>query len=145
MKQSANIDLIGPAILAAQTKLEAVKKSASNPFFKSKYADLNAIIEAVQETLNKEGIALLQPHDGNTVETVLMHKSGQFLSSSTPIVVAKQNDPQALGSAISYARRYGLQSFVCLPSEDDDGERAMGRKEPAPAAIKSTPKTKGDF
>jgi hypothetical protein len=130
MNQSEQIDKISAALNRAQKKLGSVKKDSSNPFFKSKYADLTSVIEAVKETLNAEEIAILQPHNGNTVETVLLHSSGQFLTSSTPVVVAKQNDPQALGSAISYARRYGLQSFVCLPAQDDDGEAAMDRPKP---------------
>jgi hypothetical protein len=62
------------------------------------------------------------------VETVLLHESGEFISSLTEVLCAKQNDPQAHGSGISYARRYGLQSLVNLGSADDDGESAMGRQ-----------------
>jgi hypothetical protein len=113
---------------------------SENPFFKSSYADLPAVLSAVKEPLNNNGITILQPHETETnvvenavvtnhyVETILLHnESGEFISSRTPIVCAKQNDPQALGSAITYARRYGLQSLVSLPAEDDDGEAAMDR------------------
>lgn len=62
------------------------------------------------------------------VRTLLLHESGEFLGSDTEIVCAKQNDPQALGSAISYARRYGLQALLGLAAEDDDGEKAMVRQ-----------------
>ena len=84
--------------------------------------------------LLEEGISVLQPtvsiNGKNYVRTLLLHESGESLHCDTEIVVAKQNDPQAQGSGISYARRYGLQSFVNLGSEDDDGERAMGRGKP---------------
>lgn len=103
----------------------SAKKGASNPFFKSKYADLNSVLEAVKEALNSNGITILQPHfsneRGDFVSTVLLHESGEWISSETRLEVAKKNDPQALGSSITYARRYGLQSLVGLPAEDDDG------------------------
>lgn len=125
---------IAKALVEVQKEMGSVKKGADNPFFRSKYADLTSIIQTVMPVLNKHGISVLQKQEtGNettpaSVITTLLHESGEEVSSRTPIVVAKQNDPQALGSAISYARRYGLQSLVCLPAEDDDGERAMGRK-----------------
>ena len=127
MNRSDSIANISAALNAAQKELGSVKKGALNPHFKSNYADLTAVIDAVKETLNKHGITILQPHTDNCVETVLLHTSGEYLSSLTPIILAKENNPQALGSAISYARRYGLQSLVCLPAEDDDGEAAMDR------------------
>ena len=107
-------------------------KDAKNPFFKSSYADLNAVREACLPALNANGVSVLQPTvhaEGKAyVETVLLHESGEFISSLTEILCAKQNDPQAHGSGISYARRYGLQSLVNLGSADDDAEGAMGRQ-----------------
>lgn len=132
MKTSESIIKITPAFLAAQKKIESVIKDQNNPFFKSKYADLSSVIGACKEQLNKEGIAVLQPIDGMSVETVLVHESGEWFSSSTPIVSKDENNPQALGSAITYAKRYGLQSMVLLPAEDDDGQ----------AATKQTPEQK---
>jgi hypothetical protein len=111
-------------------------KDSKNPFFKSSYADLNAVREACLPALNANGVSVLQPTvhvDGRAyVETVLLHESGEFISSLTEVLCAKQNDPQAHGSGISYARRYGLQSLVNLGSTDDDGEGAMGRINSAP-------------
>lgn len=130
MIKSESIAKIAAALTKAQTEMGSVKKGAANPFFKSKYADLTSVIEAVKDVLNKNDITILQPHDNSSVETILLHSSGEYIGSSTPIVCAKQNDPQALGSAISYARRYGLQSLVALPAEDDDGEKAMSRVQP---------------
>jgi hypothetical protein len=111
------------------------KKGAVNPFFKSKYADLNSIREAVIPTLNANGISVLQPivHvDGkNFVKTILLHETGEMMESLTEIVYNKINDAQAQGSGISYARRYSLQSFVCVGADDDDGQKAV---EPKPNA-----------
>lgn len=126
---------IATALLQAQKEMSGVKKDANNPFFKSKYATLEAVIEASKDALNKNGIIALQPHGkdefGFFVKTVLIHsESGESLESRTDVICAKQNDPQALGSAITYARRYGLQSFLLLPAEDDDAESAMNRQQP---------------
>ena len=123
---------IATALLKAQSEMSNPKKGATNPFFKSKYADLNAIREAVIPTLNDNGISVLQPivHvDGkNFVKTILLHESGELMESLTEIIYNKQNDAQAQGSGISYARRYALQSFVCVGSADDDGQKAVQSK-----------------
>lgn len=128
---TSSIDQLAPAILAAKKKMTNAVKDAKNPFFKSKFADLNSVREASEPALAEEGISVLQPmvqKDGKTyIRTMLLHTSGQFLASDTEVVCAKQNDPQAYGSAISYARRYGLQALVSLGAEDNDGEEAMGR------------------
>jgi hypothetical protein len=104
------------------------KKGNTNPFFKSKYADLNAVREAVIPILNENGITVLQPlvhNDGkNFVNTILLHESGEMMESFTEIIYSKTNDAQAQGSGITYARRYGLQSFVCVGADDDDGNKA---------------------
>ena len=158
MKTSETIKNISEALNKAQKEMGAVKKGADNPFFKSKFADLPSVIEAVKEPLNKNGITILQPHstvvkegigtEGNTVihfvETVLVHESGEFISGETPVFLPekKRNDPQALGSAITYARRYGLQSLLSLPAEDDDGEKAMVRNS-APKKIEEPLKQSG--
>jgi hypothetical protein len=122
---------IAKAILKAQKEMGNAIKDSKNPFFKSKYADLNSVREASIPVLNGAGISVLQPTvyiDGNSfVRTTLLHESGESVTSDTQIVCAKANDPQALGSAISYARRYGLQSLLCIGAVDDDAEASMGR------------------
>lgn len=134
MKTSEQINEISKALVKAQSEMGNASKDAKNPFFKSKFADLNAIREAAIPVLNANNIMVLQPMtmiDGRTfVETVLLHSSGQFISSMTEIVVpeAKRSDPQAHGAAQSYSRRYGLQSLVCIGAEDNDGEGAVERK-----------------
>ena len=129
---------ISQALLKAQRNMGNATKGASNPFFKSRYADLNAVREAVLPSLNENGITVLQlmvpgltnPVTGEMKEylrTLLLHESGEMLSSDTEIVCAKRNDPQSYGSAVSYARRYGLQAMLCIGAEDDDGEKGMAR------------------
>jgi hypothetical protein len=129
--------LIATALLKAQSEMSNAKKGAVNPFFKSKYADLNSIREAVMPVLNANGISVLQPivhiEGKNFVKTMLLHESGEFMESLTEIIYNKQNDAQAQGSGISYARRYSLQSFVCVGADDDDGQKAVEipKKQPA--------------
>ena len=123
---------IATALLKAQTEMSNPKKGTTNPFFKSKYADLNSIREAVIPVLNSNGISVLQPivhtDSKNFVKTILLHESGESLESLTEIVYNKINDAQAQGSGISYARRYALQSFVCVGADDDDGQKAVQNK-----------------
>lgn len=120
---------IAKALIKAQSNMGNANKGATNPFFKSKYADLNAVREAVLPALNECNIAVLQPieHiDGkNFVKTMLLHESGESIESYTEIMYSKQNDAQAQGSGISYARRYGLQSMLCIGAEDDDAQKAV--------------------
>lgn len=130
---------IATALLKSQSEMSNPKKGATNPFFKSKYADLNAIREAVIPTLNENGISVLQPivhvEGKNFVKTILLHESGELMDSLTEIIYNKQNDAQAQGSGISYARRYALQSFVCVGADDDDGQKAVQQKPNATTEI----------
>lgn len=126
MNKSDSIIKVTTAYLKAQKEIGAAVKDSSNPFFKSKYADLGSVMEACKKALNDNGISVLQPINGDEVETILVHESGEWFSSSTKIVCKASNDPQAYGSAITYARRYGLQSMVFIPAEDDDGNKANG-------------------
>jgi hypothetical protein len=147
--QSEQISNLAAALLKAQRDIGAALKGASNPFFKSKYADLRTVIEAVKGPLNSNGITFLQAVDSRTLEgadhpvidTILLHESGQFLSTRTPVFCAKPNDPQAFGSGITYSKRYALQALLGIPTTDDDGEAAMGRKSKAngSAQTDSTP------
>jgi len=123
---------IAKALVAAQKEMGNAKKDSVNPFFKSKYADLNSVREACMPALNNHGIAVLQPHvhiDGkNFVKTLLLHESGEYIECLTEIIYNKINDAQAQGSGISYARRYGLQSLINIGAEDDDGNKAVEPK-----------------
>lgn len=134
MNKSETIGKLATALVKAQASMGSAIKDSNNPFFKSKYADLTEVIETVKKPLNDNGISFLQivelADNGNqVVETTLLHESGEFISGKTLVVTAKQNDPQALGSAITYAKRYGLQAICGLPTDDDDGEAAMARKQ----------------
>jgi hypothetical protein len=130
---------IATALLKAQSEMSNPKKGSTNPFFKSKYADLNSIREAVIPILNANGISVLQPivhvDNKNFVKTILLHESGEYLESLTEIIYNKINDAQAQGSGISYARRYSLQSFVCVGADDDDGQKAVQPKPNATTEI----------
>jgi hypothetical protein len=128
METSQSITKISAAILKAQMGMGTAHKDAQNPYFKSKYADLNSIREACMPALNSNGISVLQPtvqiEGRNFVQTILLHESGEFISGLTEIVYNKPNDAQAQGSGITYARRYGLQSLMNVGAEDDDGNKA---------------------
>lgn len=125
----SNMKEIAKALIEAQKQMGNAKKDSTNPFFKSKYADLNSVREACIPALNHHGIAVLQPTvhiDGkNFVKTLLLHESGETIEGLTEIIYNKVNDAQAQGSGISYARRYGLQSLINIGAEDDDGNKAV--------------------
>jgi len=141
--QTEQITELAIDLLKAQKEIGSAKKDALNPFFKKSYADLLSVINTVKEPLNANGITFLQAvnvgeNGTSVVDTMLLHESGQYLVSSTPVICAKQGDPQAFGIGVTYAKRYGLQSLLGVPSDDDDGEGLMDRKK-TPAA-QPTPK-----
>ena len=142
MKEQTSISQFAKAFIEAQKEMGNATKESANPFFKSKYADLNSIREACLPALNKHGIAVLQPivqvEGKNYVKTLLLHESGESMECLTEIIFAKQNDAQAQGSGITYARRYGLQSLVNVGAEDDDGNKAS--ETPKQQPIKNLPK-----
>jgi hypothetical protein len=119
---------ISQALVKAQKAFAPALKTNANPFFKSKYADLTVCIEAVIDALHTNGIALIQRnHDcdnGVKVETILLHESGQEFSGGILHVPALKSDPQAYGSALTYARRYSLMATCGIAPEDDDGNAA---------------------
>lgn len=145
MNKSESISILAASLIKAQKEIGGAKKDAKNPFFHSTYADLGAVMEACKNALNDNGIVVLQPigsdEIGVYVETVLLHESGEFISDRMRISVKEENNPQAQGSAITYARRYSLQSMVFIPAEDDDGESAMKRSSTPP--VKPQPKPTG--
>lgn len=115
------------ALIKAQQSMESVKKDSLNPHFKNRYASLEAVIDATSKVFQEHGFAVMQPCGrdelGMYVETKLLHSSGVTFSSLVYLVLSKQ-DMQGLGSAITYARRYGLLGMACLAPEDDDGNLA---------------------
>lgn len=123
------------AMAAAFGEIEGATKSANNPHFKTKYADLTAVIDAIKPALINHGLFFTQhpkpSEKGITVETVLHHASGDHLSLGELFVPANKQDAQGFGSALTYARRYALVTAFGVPVEDDDGNAAS--KAPAPA------------
>lgn len=132
--QSPDITKLAESLMAVQLILKPAKKDSVNPHFKKSYADLSSIWEACRDPLIQNGFSVAQlpgkDDQGNYVETLLLHTSGQWLSSKTYTIPVK-NDPQAVGSAITYARRYGLAAMVGVCPEDDDAESAMDRDRPS--------------
>lgn len=135
---------IAAALVKAQKGFSPALKTSSNPHFRSKYADLSACVEAVIDSLNDHGIALLQmTHectDGVIVETVFVHDSGEMLSAGKLHVPAAKHDPQGYGSALTYARRYSLMAACGIAPEDDDGNAASKPKVEAKPQPKPEPK-----
>lgn len=132
---------IAAALVKAQKGFSPALKTATNPHFKSKYADLAACVEAVVDSLNSNGIYLLQQshecNDGVTVETTFIHESGETLSAGKLHVPATKQDAQGYGSALTYARRYSLMAACGMAPEDDDGN-AAAKKPVAKGVIKPT-------
>lgn len=137
MEKSEKIDKFAAALVKAQNEMAGAKKDSDNPFFKSKYADLTSVWLAVKEALHNNGFCVVQSPisvDGRIgVTTLLMHESGQYVQDEFTLGVKKQNDPQADGSSITYARRYSLAAFTGCCPEDDDANKAAGQGEKKPA------------
>jgi hypothetical protein len=131
MKTSENTDKIIPAYIKAEHEVGAVKKTASNPHFRSKYADLEAVMDACSGALANNGLAVWQSISDGQLITRLFHTSGQWMEGHTPLIIAK-NDMQGLGSAFTYARRYGLMAILGIAPEDDDGNAASATIIPLP-------------
>ena len=111
------------ALSRAKTEIGAISKEATNPFFKSKYFDINQLLEHVQPLLDKHGLMIAQPIIDGRVMTIIYHiETGENLKSG--IDLPNIQDPQKLGSAITYYRRYTLASLLALQSTDDDGNHA---------------------
>jgi hypothetical protein len=119
------------ALVKAQQEMGAVLKNAKNPHLKSKYADLGSVIDATFPALHANGFAVMQPAGmddmGQFVETHFCHISGKTFSSRIYLVIGK-NDMQGVGSAHTYARRYGLLAMAGVAPEDDDGEATKAPK-----------------
>jgi ERF superfamily len=119
---------VSAALVKAQRNFAPALKSATNPHFKSRYADLAACVEAVIDALNSAGIMLMQKQHqcdgGIAIETVFIHESGETISAGILSVPASKQDPQGYGSALTYARRYSLIAACGIAPEDDDGNAA---------------------
>ncbi len=141
---SPSIGALASALCEFQKELTGVAKNSSNPFYGSKYADLAAIWQTIREPLTKNGLSLVQmPCSSDPkvakMTTLLIHTSGEFMGSSFSLALLKdkkgvglveQHDPQTVGSAITYARRYGIVSILGIHQEDDDANKYAHKPTP---------------
>lgn len=129
---------IAAALAAAQSEMGRAKKSATNPHFKRQYADLDSVCDAALPALNRHGIAVVQPLEARgeawvQITRFVHGESGEAMETPVPLIIGK-NDMQGLGSAMTYARRYGLMALAGIAPEDDDGNAAAesARRNPPP-------------
>jgi hypothetical protein len=147
VKHSESIGNIAKALVEVQRELAPISKDSVNPHFKTKYASLDKLTEIVRPILCKHDIAIMQggaeqDDKGVTVETKLLHSSGEWISGTYRLPMEKTN-PQGAGSAITYARRYGLGSILALTTDDDDdANEASKTTAAATKAPSKTPATK---
>lgn len=131
MKTSDSIKEIIPALLKVQGSIGKARKDKDNPFFKSKYADLESVWGACHEQLQENKIVVVQTGSEDEGQfyliTTLIHESGEWISSDIPLVMEKET-MQGLGSAITYSRRFGLSAILGILQEDDDGNKASTTK-----------------
>lgn len=133
MNQSDSIAALAAALAKAQGAIKPAIKDSNNPHFKSRYADLASVWDACREPLSENGLAVIQTTDevpdGSAVllVTTLVHSSGEWIAGRLRLNPVKA-DPQGMGSAITYARRYALAAIVGIAPDDDDGEAAQGRQ-----------------
>ena len=142
MKKSESIANLAMALCLFQGEVTNPKTSASNPFFKSKYAPLSEVINTTKPLLAKNGLSVLQSPSGDgehiIVTTLLMHSSGEWIEGEPLVLKADKVTAQGAGSAITYGRRYGLSAILGIGSEDDDdGNHATGNKDKAESTGKS--------
>lgn len=121
-------------LLEFQMKVSSISKDSENPFFKSKYFDINKLLEIIKPVLNEMNIVILQPLSNvegrPSLRTVLYDTEESQMLSDTQITLPDLQDPQKMGSAITYYRRYSLQSLLGLEAEDDDGNLASNKVQP---------------
>ena len=148
MQKSETISKLAAALVRAQPMVEGAKKDSVNPHFRSKYADLGSVWDAVSGALEANGLAISQYPDETSqgqpaLTTMLIHESGEWIAATYPLISVKQ-DPQGFASAQTYARRYGLAAVMGVISEDDDGQAASRppkppEPKPAPAPVPQQP------
>jgi hypothetical protein len=129
MNKSESISSISKALVSFNTEITKITKDAKNPFFKNKYATLDNIVDDIRPILAKNGLCIMQMPSGSgdavIMKTLLLHESGEYIESDILTMKPAKNDPQAIGSCITYARRYSIGAFLSLNTgEDDDGNKA---------------------
>jgi len=130
LNTSPSIGALAAALAKAQKHIKGALKDSTNPFYKSSYADLASVQDAIRDPLSDNELAVVQGASSEaarvTVTTLIAHSSGEWISSSLS-ATAKDESPQSLGSCVSYLRRYGISSLVGVAQVDDDGESAQHR------------------
>lgn len=130
--KSESIKELATAMNLAQSQIKRAVKDSDNPFFESKYADLSSVVEAIQDALTANGLSYVQiSHDAETsakIETMILHKSGEWLSCGITSVPVSKKDAHGYGSAMTYARRYSLSAAFGVAPDDDDGNASVKAK-----------------
>lgn len=128
MERTEKLTNLALALFKFHSEMGKIGKNSNNPFFKSKYADLPTILDAISDPLQNAGLVLLSIPDNDGLTTMLIHtESGEFISANA-IMKPIKNDPQSIGSAITYQRRYSIGAILNLNiDEDDDGNKASGK------------------
>ena len=141
MEKSEQIINLSKALHQFHKEIGKIAKTSTNPFFKSKYADLPSILSAINEPLSNSGLVIVSIPDADGLTTLLIHsESGEYISANA-IMKPVKNDPQAIGSAITYQRRYSIGSILNLNiDEDDDGNKASIKTEQEQQKTAVTPK-----
>jgi len=135
MEGRVKLEVIFTKIDRIKKKVGKISKDSENPFYKSKYFDINSLLEHLEPLLQQEGLLLLQPiRENQVVSEIIDIESNEGISSS--MTLPELTDPQKMGSAITYYRRYTLASLLALQSEDDDGNLASSSKQVEPATEK---------
>lgn len=136
MDHSDSVQKIASALCKVQAGLKPLRRNADNPFFKSNYTDLAGMAEALYPLLAAEGLSVVQGGNGTSLDTLLLHTSGEWIETSLPMPA--ESNPQKLGSVVTYFRRYALAAIVGAVSEgeDDDGN-AASHPTPRPASASS--------
>lgn len=139
MRTSETLTKIAPALTAAISEVQAATKNAKNPHYRNTYADITSVLDAVRPVLAAHGLCAVQSpgwHDGRlTLTTRLLHTSGEWIETTAETPIPKP-DPQGVGSAITYLRRYSLTAMLGVGQDDDDGEAARPTK-PGPKATEA--------
>jgi len=143
VNKSDSIKEIAKSMCEVQSSMEAANKSKENPFFNSKYADLSEVLRCIKGVLPSHGLSFMQmPSFENgvvSVETIVMHSSGEWISSTSAAPIAKSN-PQGVGDAITYLRRYSLAAIFGLAQKDDDGNSNSEQSSNKPSKSKDDDK-----
>jgi hypothetical protein len=138
MSHSETLGELAKALAAFQGKMEPVAKTAENPFFKSKYADLASVVKAAAPVLSACGLSVAQFPDDGTLVTYLLHESGEWIEHAAPLNPAK-SDPQGVGSAITYFRRYAYCAALGIVADEDDDGQAASQPAAKPRTVRQPP------